>query len=126
MAGIRSGLIAFIVAVLLGAGPGAVTSVQAQTPPEWDEMLPNQMPDCPPALESRFPKCAMAMMVTTDEKWVACYCKGNVGPETAPTFPDPKVKRRSVVTIEKLVPQAGGPDPCGTLTINGKKKYVCW
>ena len=111
-----------LVAVGLACGPAAF----AQSPKEFDELSPGQLPDCPQAVENRFPKCAIAMLVTTDEKWVACYCKSNVSPKDGPTFANPSTKRRSSITVEKLVPPGGGPDPCSLLTVNGKRKYVCW
>lgn len=113
-----------VAACLVFALSAAGASGQPQ--PGFDELTPNDLPKCPPSVESRFPKCAIAMLVTTDEKWVACYCDGNVDPATAPTFSGPVVKRRSVVSVEKLVPPGGGPDPCQLLSIDGKKKYVCW
>jgi hypothetical protein len=111
---------------MLSLGGQPLSTALAQTASEFDELSPGQLPDCPRAIETKFPKCAIAMLVTTDEKWVSCYCKSNVTVASEPTFPDPQLKRRSAATFEKLVPRGGGPDPCALLTIGGRKQYVCW
>lgn len=117
-------LLAGILAVTLGLAP--LPEARAQTPPEYDELLPGQFPDCPRDVESRFPKCAIAMAVTTDEKWVACYCASNVKPADKPPF-EPEAKRHTEATFEKLIPKGvSSPDPCTVLIVGGKRQYVCW
>jgi hypothetical protein len=111
--------------LLLALGLGLTPGV-GWTQAEFDEATPNQMAACPPAVKNRFPTCSMAMVVTTDEKWVACYCDGNVKQVDSVPFPGPMTKRRSTVTIEKLVPPGPSSDPCQILVIGGKKKTVCW
>lgn len=132
-----SNLIGMMAAVIV-ASLAVPTSAQQQVPPpEPDDLPPFEEstmqadpPACPKELEAAVPGCALSTTFTTDGKYATCYCAGNgVVPVQRLPFPpgERNIARISALSVAKIT--KGGrpsPDPCVLMTIDGKKKYVCW